>query len=84
MAKALGMRTVAEGVETEQQRECLEACGVEELQGYLLAEPMPAEDLLLKFKSDPRLNVNAFLVRSPNQASRSPAAVWVPRLGGAS
>ena len=84
MAKALGMRTVAEGVETEQQRECLEACGVEELQGYLLAEPMPAEDLLLKFKSDPRLNVNAFLVRSPNQARRSPAAVWVPRLGGAS
>lgn len=84
MAKALGMRTVAEGVETEQQRECLEACGVEELQGYLLAKPMPAEDLLLKFKSDPRLNVNAFLVRSPNQASRSPAAVWVPRLGGAS
>ncbi|WIT13939.1 EAL domain-containing protein [Paucibacter sediminis] len=46
MAHSLGLRTVAEGVETEQQRECLVACGVEQLQGFLIARPMPAQDLL--------------------------------------
>jgi diguanylate cyclase (GGDEF)-like protein/PAS domain S-box-containing protein len=42
----LGLRTVAEGVETEQQRHWLHARGCDELQGYLLGRPMPFDDLL--------------------------------------
>ncbi|MFT3819849.1 MAG: bifunctional diguanylate cyclase/phosphodiesterase [Rubrivivax sp.] len=36
----LAMRVVAEGVETEAQRDCLVAMGCDELQGFLFARPM--------------------------------------------
>jgi sensor c-di-GMP phosphodiesterase-like protein len=43
LARELGMGTVAEGVETEQQVEVLRAAGVDEAQGFALAPPMPAD-----------------------------------------
>jgi diguanylate cyclase (GGDEF)-like protein len=43
MAKALGMKVIAEGVETEVQRQFLAAAGCEEYQGFLFA---PALDSL--------------------------------------
>jgi EAL domain-containing protein (putative c-di-GMP-specific phosphodiesterase class I) len=46
MAKALGMITVAEGVETESQFARLALEGCNEIQGYLIARPMPAGDVL--------------------------------------
>src|SRR6185436_11553624 len=46
LAHALGLRVVAECVETQQQREVLLALGCDELQGYLIARPMPAEALV--------------------------------------
>jgi diguanylate cyclase (GGDEF)-like protein/PAS domain S-box-containing protein len=42
MAHGLGMRTVAEGVETPEQRDWVAAHGCDELQGNVEAEPMPA------------------------------------------
>lgn len=45
MAHALDMRVVAEGVETRKQRDLLVDMGCDELQGYLFAKPMPAEEL---------------------------------------
>ena len=45
MAHSLGLRTVAEGVETEAQRDWLRQQGCEELQGYFVARPMPADEL---------------------------------------
>jgi diguanylate cyclase (GGDEF)-like protein/PAS domain S-box-containing protein len=42
MAHALGMKVVAEGIETEQQRDLLVAAGCDYGQGYWLARPMPA------------------------------------------
>jgi predicted signal transduction protein with EAL and GGDEF domain len=46
LAKALGIATVAEGVESEDQFACLRAEGCDEIQGYLISRPMPAEDVL--------------------------------------
>jgi len=45
MADALGLRVIAEGVETERQWQSLVSLGCRAAQGYLLARPMPAEDL---------------------------------------
>jgi len=42
----LGLRTVAEGVETEQQRAWLHTRGCDELQGFLLGRPLPFDELL--------------------------------------
>ncbi|MDP1898844.1 MAG: bifunctional diguanylate cyclase/phosphodiesterase [Rubrivivax sp.] len=47
MAHSLGLRVVAEGVETEAQRDALVALGCDELQGYLFAKPMTATALAL-------------------------------------
>lgn len=45
MARSLGLRVVAEGVETIEQAEFLDRHGASELQGYLFARPMPAAEL---------------------------------------
>jgi diguanylate cyclase (GGDEF)-like protein/PAS domain S-box-containing protein len=42
MAHKLGMKVIAEGVETAQQRDILAAAGCDYGQGYLFARPMPA------------------------------------------
>lgn len=47
MAHALNLRVVAEGVETERQRDTLLALDCDEMQGFLFARPMPAEKLTL-------------------------------------
>jgi EAL domain-containing protein (putative c-di-GMP-specific phosphodiesterase class I) len=44
MAHALGMKVIAEGVETAQQRDLLLEAGCDYGQGYLFAKPMPAAD----------------------------------------
>jgi diguanylate cyclase (GGDEF)-like protein len=43
IARALGMTTTAEGVETTGQREFLTALGCDEAQGYLFSAPVPIE-----------------------------------------
>jgi len=45
MAHTLDLRVVAEGVETEKQRDWLVQIGCDELQGYLFAKPMSATAL---------------------------------------
>jgi len=46
LAHDLSLRVVAEGVETEGQRDILLSVGCDELQGFLFARPMPADMLL--------------------------------------
>jgi len=47
MARTLGLRVVAEGVETPAQRDLLVQMGCEELQGYVFAKPMSARAIAL-------------------------------------
>lgn len=54
LAHQLGLRVVAEGVETEGQRDILLALQCDELQGYLLARPMAVEALGDWLQSQPR------------------------------
>ncbi len=46
LARSLGMRTVAEGVETAEQRAILESSGCDILQGYLISRPLPEAEFL--------------------------------------
>jgi diguanylate cyclase (GGDEF)-like protein len=45
LARAFGMRVVAEGVETDAQLHLLAGLGIDQVQGYLLARPQSADDL---------------------------------------
>jgi EAL domain-containing protein (putative c-di-GMP-specific phosphodiesterase class I) len=46
MGKALGMSVIAEGVETAEQLAVLRSLGCDQVQGYLIAKPLPADDFL--------------------------------------
>jgi EAL domain-containing protein (putative c-di-GMP-specific phosphodiesterase class I)/CheY-like chemotaxis protein len=46
MGRALDMRVVAEGAETQDDWDLVTSSGCDELQGYVIAKPMPAEDFI--------------------------------------
>lgn len=45
MAHRLGIKVIAEGVETEMQRQLLSGSGCDYAQGYLFSKPLPADDI---------------------------------------
>jgi len=49
MSQAFGFRTIAEGVETEAQRDRLIALGCDEAQGYLFGKPEPIHSFVPHF-----------------------------------
>jgi len=53
LAHQLGMEVVAEGIQTEEQRQKLRSLGCEYGQGFFLSEPVPADraELLLMRKA---------------------------------
>jgi diguanylate cyclase (GGDEF)-like protein/PAS domain S-box-containing protein len=52
MAHSLGMTTIAEGVETQEQARLLQALGCDELQGYWLSRPISAAEFSQKYQED--------------------------------
>ncbi len=65
LARALGFSVTAEGVETEDQLIALRLLDCERVQGFLLARPLPAEEL-------------AAVVGQPRASTRRPAATSGP------
>jgi diguanylate cyclase (GGDEF)-like protein len=55
MARAFGCIVTAEGVETEEQLAALTSLGCDRAQGFLLARPMPADELADLLESETRL-----------------------------
>jgi len=53
LAKALNLKTVAEGVETLQQKNFLENSSCDALQGFYFSKPMPVEEFEYYFSNQP-------------------------------
>lgn len=49
MAQGLQLKVVAEGVETQAQRDALAGYPVDLIQGYLISKPLPADEFRLRF-----------------------------------
>jgi diguanylate cyclase (GGDEF)-like protein len=62
LVKACGVRVAVEGVETLEHRELLSELGCDLLQGFLLARPMPAEQLRSSFGLDLPFHEGASIV----------------------
>jgi diguanylate cyclase (GGDEF)-like protein len=59
LARALKLDIIAEGVETQEQRDRLMACGCCDIQGFLISRPVPAEEIVtmldtLRVPTDPK------------------------------
>jgi EAL domain-containing protein (putative c-di-GMP-specific phosphodiesterase class I) len=75
MAHTLGLNVVAEGVESQYQLDFVRDRGCDEYQGYLLARPMPADEIIaLIQQSQPNLQV-AVAPRNGNGQKVTSAAV---------
>ncbi|MDH5572551.1 MAG: bifunctional diguanylate cyclase/phosphodiesterase, partial [Gammaproteobacteria bacterium] len=46
LAKGLDLQTIAEGIETVEQRDALKALGCDIIQGYLLSKPKPLSEII--------------------------------------
>lgn len=53
LAHALGVKVVAEGVETVEQYEALRGLGCDEVQGYFVGRPMPAAEFEVFLRNSP-------------------------------
>jgi diguanylate cyclase (GGDEF)-like protein/PAS domain S-box-containing protein len=70
MASHLGLRVIAEGVETQEQARFLSANGAQGMQGYLFARPMPLEDVITLLDTHP----SGFAVTGMNPQAAAVAA----------
>ena len=59
LAKCLNMTSTAEGVETPQQMQTLQAIGCTEMQGYLFSHPRPAHEIRQFFTQRPAAKAGA-------------------------
>jgi diguanylate cyclase (GGDEF)-like protein/PAS domain S-box-containing protein len=46
LSRNLGLKAVGEGIETDEARDLLASCGCDYGQGFLMARPMPADDVV--------------------------------------
>jgi diguanylate cyclase (GGDEF)-like protein len=73
MAHGLGLRVVAEGVETTRQLDALRAVGCDEAQGYLFSRPVPSDELsplLEQARADNAIVRRLPVQRTPEQVTQ--------------
>ncbi len=75
LAHNLGLRVVAEGVETVASLKRLRALGCDEIQGYLLGRPVAAEELAARVREAPALAGIVAPAAAPARAARRLAVV---------
>ena len=63
LANSLGLTTIAEGVENEQQRAIVHELGCDTIQGYLISRPLPSEEF-------ERSYLNEFKVRGKSHRKK--------------
>ena len=68
LAQGLSLKTIAEGIETEEQRVLIDSLGCDMIQGYLLSRPLPLP------------NIIAWL-RERGLAAQAPVGMSEPELG---
>lgn len=84
-ARELGLNVVAEGVETEAQRDAAVRLGCQQLQGYLVARPMSARAVVLWAADAPSalaqtLQPNGFKDTLPMAAAAAPTGFAATRI----
>jgi len=58
MAQSLGLKVIAEGVEEAEQFQFLSDLGCDEVQGYYVSPPLPAEEFVGLLRGDARIPLN--------------------------
>ena len=71
-SKRLNMKTVAEGVETQEQLGFLRTCSCDQIQGFIFAKPMPKEEFCeLVIKKDDGMDAGDILqIQAPSGAAK--------------
>ncbi|WP_051683165.1 putative bifunctional diguanylate cyclase/phosphodiesterase [Sphingomonas sp. UNC305MFCol5.2] len=68
LARTLGLDCIAEGVETEEQRDRLRSKDCPSMQGFLFSEPVPAAEMLCILERGARTGPGAIAAASPERA----------------
>ena len=79
MAKSLGIKTLAEGVETREQVDFLREIGCEKIQGYFYGKPQPIKDTLAHMQSIGVQIENAYVRRVYSNLGRIDYLVDSPK-----
>jgi diguanylate cyclase (GGDEF)-like protein len=81
LGRSLGLRTVAEGVESADAQELLRSYGCQEAQGYLFSRPLPAEQFTqwLARQQVRRIDLGEDVLRFPSAVRRAVGDTDPPR-----
>ena len=74
LALKLDLQVLAEGIETEEQRDYLGACGVDFMQGYFYARPMPVNEFLQTIIEHPDFSKKSDWTANNSSITASPTS----------
>ena len=60
ISEVTGCALVAEGIETEKEKNFIESCGIDICQGFYFSEPMPLDESILWLKRHKRRELTSY------------------------